>query len=144
MVTMDDMNGEDPLDKLFDDNGLTAEKIVKKWKRLCNAKVTKTQKLKGAVTSSTLPKTVKIIAESGVVYIDDDGETRYGDGDTVIIWKEEDNRTRRDALRDVSTMRGYFKDKGENSDKILNIHLVDFDESNYSESEKHGKHISPE
>lgn len=137
MPNIDQINGPDPIDEAFNSIGVTCIKVAKKYKKLMNAKVTKTQKLKGQVDEEKLGRGIKIFATSGGVETSENGND-YLVGDTVISWKEDDNRTQRESTRDVATMLGYFKDKGENGDKILDIRLVDFNESDYSESEKHG------
>jgi len=82
-VTVDELNGPDPLDAAFQSEKITAHYLVKKLKRELNAKETKTIKVKGAVGTDNLPRGFRVVACSGTMAEGKEGQA-FGDGDTVI------------------------------------------------------------
>jgi hypothetical protein len=97
----------------MEENGLTDLVLIKQLKKELKAHVTKTQKLRGAVTLNELKKGIRILSTSGQIITTKDGEL-FGDGDTVIAWNEVDWSTRQRARMDAHKLRGdYPADKHE-------------------------------
>lgn len=69
-------------------HGITRNSLAKHLKAELKAKVSKTAKLKGAVSDEALKAGVKKVAETGVIIHSEDGGQDYGDGDTLITWSE--------------------------------------------------------
>jgi len=91
----------------MEENGLTDIVLIKKIKKELKAHVTKTQKLRGAVTLNELKKGIRILSTSGLIVTTKDGEL-FGDGDTVIAWNEVDWTTRQRARMDAHKLRGDY------------------------------------
>ena len=91
----------------MEENGLTDIVLIKQIKKELKAHVTKTQKLRGAVTLNELKKGIRILSTSGQIVTTKDGEV-FGDGDTVIAWNEVDWSTRQRARMDAHKLRGDY------------------------------------
>lgn len=105
-------------------HGITDDTLAIQLKAELKAKVTRTIKIKGAVSTDNLTKGHRIIATSGVIYHNKDGDD-YGDGDTVISYNEIDWNTRQKARMDAHALRGdypaekhVFPDKDGNPQEI--------------------------
>jgi len=95
--------------KALEDSGLTLNFLVKKLKRELNAKVTKTQKVKGAVHD--LPKQFRKITTTGIIerkMIDGEMEKEYSDGESLIQWDEEAHDIQLRALIEAHRLRGDY------------------------------------
>jgi hypothetical protein len=91
----------------MEENGLTDLVLIKQIKKELKAHVTKTQKLRGAVTPNELKKGIRTLSVSGQIVTTREGEV-YGDGDTVIAWNEVDWATRQRARMDAHKLRGDY------------------------------------
>lgn len=105
-VSFDDVHAPSMRTRM-EENGLTDVALIKQLKKELKAHVTKTAKLRGAVTTGSLPKKHKILAQSGLIITTKDGDI-YGDGDTVIAWNEVDWSTRQRARMDAHRLRGDY------------------------------------
>ena len=97
----------------LENEGLSLKALTQALKKELKAKVTKTAKLKGAVTPGELKRGIRTLSVSGQIVTTKDGEL-FGDGDTVIAWNEVDWATRQRARMDAHKLRGdYPADKHE-------------------------------
>jgi len=92
----------------LDKAGLTFEYTIKLIKKELKAKKTERLKVKGAVNPDNVGKDRRVLATSGVIETDKDGDQYYGDGDTVIEWDEVDWTTRQKARMDLHKLRGDY------------------------------------
>ena len=92
----------------LDKAGLTFEYTIKLIKKELKAKKTESLKVKGAVNPDNVGKDRRVLATSGVIETDKDGDQYYGDGDTVIEWDEVDWTTRQKARMDLHKLRGDY------------------------------------
>ena len=92
---------------LFDAAGITGEYLIRFHKKELKAKKTEFIKLKGAVNPANLGKGQSIIATSGIIEQDKDGEW-YGTGDTVIAVQVADLGIRQKGLNEVHKLRGDY------------------------------------
>ena len=102
----------------LENEGLSLKALANQLKKELKAKITKTAKLRGAVSSTK--KGQHILSTSGQIVTTKDGEV-FGDGDTVIAWNEVDWSTRQRARMDAHKLRGdYPAEKHEitNTDQI--------------------------
>ena len=102
----------------LENEGLSLKALANQLKKELKAKITKTAKLRGAVSSTK--KGQRILSTSGQIVTTKDGEV-FGDGDTVIAWNEVDWSTRQRARMDAHKLRGdYPAEKHEitNTDQI--------------------------
>jgi len=98
----------------FNKAGLTFHYLIKKLKKELNATITKTIKVKGAVTASELPRTYKVLATSGQIVTlkgKDGVEEDYGDGETIIAYEEIDWSTRQKARIDAQELLNLYPPK---------------------------------
>jgi len=95
----------------LDNAGLTFEYTIKLLKKELRAKRTERLKVKGAVNPDNLGNGRHIVATSGVIETDKDGDQFYSDGDTVIEWDEVDWTTRQKARMDLHKLRGDYPAK---------------------------------
>ncbi len=110
-VTLDEVYDQPLFRDLLDAAGITAQYLIKKLKKELNADVTKTIKLKGAVTKSELPRGYKAVVTSGQIITlrsKDGFEEDYGDGETIVAWNETDWATRQKARMDAHKLRGDY------------------------------------
>jgi hypothetical protein len=90
-------------------SGLTLDYLTRKLKKELNAKVTKTQKIKGAVHD--LPKQFRKITTTGIIeYVkgEDGPEREYSDGESLIQWDEDAMDIRQKARIDAHRLRGDY------------------------------------
>jgi hypothetical protein len=97
--------------KALEDAGLTFEYTIKLLKKELHAKKSERLKVKGAVNPDNVGRGRRILATSGVIETDKDGDQYYSDGDTVIEWDEVDWTTRQKARMDLHKLRGDYPDK---------------------------------
>lgn len=108
-VTVDDIhNGKTFLDVLKDE-GVSKKSFIDNYKKELKSKKEPTRiKIKGAVNASSLPKGCRIVATSGVIYHEKDGDS-YGDGETLIEFKAEPNwEIRQRARIDMQKAAGIY------------------------------------
>lgn len=94
----------------LDAAGLTFEYTIKLLKKELRAKITERLKIKGAVNPDNIGKGRRIVATSGLIVSDKDGEY-FTEGDTVIEWDEIDWGTRQKARMDLHKLRGDYPAK---------------------------------
>jgi hypothetical protein len=105
-ATLEEVHGPSALE-YFERNGLTLPTLTKLLKRELKAKVTKSIKIKGAVSPDQLGKGRRIVATSGTMIETKDGHV-YGDGETVIEWDEIAWDIRQRARVDAHKLRGDY------------------------------------
>lgn len=91
----------------LDAAGLTFDYLIKLLKKELRAKTTERLKIRGAVNPDNIGKGRRIVATSGIIVRDKDGEY-YTEGDTVIEWDEVDWGTRQRARIDLHKLRGDY------------------------------------
>lgn len=106
-VTVEELNRPDPIQKSMDKHGITIDYLVKKLKRELNAKVSERVKVKGAVKKEDLPRGRRIVATSGTLAHDKDGQV-FGDGDTIIEWEEKAWDVQQRARVDAHKLLGNY------------------------------------
>jgi len=84
--------------------GLTPLYWARQLKAESKAKVSKTLKVKGAISNSALPRGVKVMAVTGVIVSMADGARDYSDGESVVTWDEVDWGTRQRARMDAQKL----------------------------------------
>jgi hypothetical protein len=65
-------------------------------------------KVKGAISKKDLPKGYTIVATSGTLTYDKEGEQLFGDGETIIRCDLADMRIRQDARKDAHKLKGDY------------------------------------
>jgi hypothetical protein len=105
-ATLEEVHGPSALE-YFEQNGLTLPALTKLLKRELKAKVTKSIKIKGAVSQDQLGRGRRIVATSGTIIQTKDGSS-FGDGETVIEWDEIAWDVRQRARMDVHKLRGDY------------------------------------
>lgn len=117
MATLKD-NGNQAADEVIslrqqalDNAGLTFEYAIKLIKKELHAKKTERLKVSGAVNPDNVGKGRRILATSGVIETDKEGDQYYSDGDTVIEWDEIDWTVRQKARMDLHKLRGDYPAK---------------------------------
>jgi hypothetical protein len=105
-ATLEEVHGPSALE-YFEQNGLTMPALTKLLKRELKAKVTKSIKIKGAVSPDQLGRGRRIVAASGTIIQTKDGNV-FGDGETVIEWDEVAWDVRQRARMDVHKLRGDY------------------------------------
>lgn len=71
--------------RLLQEKGPKLEKILLRLRQSLNAQETKIVKLKGAVNQNDLPKGFRLIANTGIVLQNDDGN-QFGNGESLIAY----------------------------------------------------------
>ena len=94
-----------------DDHRISLISLLTKLKSELNWKETKTMKVKGLVRQDQLPKGFKVIATSGTIIRDNDGNETASDGETVIMWQERSGGIRQKARMDAHNLRGDYPAK---------------------------------
>jgi len=89
-------------------SGPTHEEVAKELKRELYANKSVRAKVKGAVTKEHLDKGKRVIAISGLVTTNRQGQKVYGDGDTVLEWDEADNQIRQGAVDIIARLFGAY------------------------------------
>ncbi len=87
---------------------VTAEFLITRLKRELNARETKIIKVKGAIKAEDLPKGFKIIATSGTLAYDKEGEQVFGDGETIIRYDPWNMGIQQRAREDAHKLRGDY------------------------------------
>lgn len=105
-VTLEEVHGPSALE-YFERNGLTLPALTKLLKRELKAKITKSIKVKGAVSQDQLGKGRRIVATSGTIIETKDSQA-YGDGETVIEWDDIAWDIRQRARMDTHKLRGDY------------------------------------
>jgi hypothetical protein len=105
-ATLEEVHGPSALE-YFEQNGLTLPTLTKLLKRELKAKVTKSIKIKGAVSPDQLGRGRRIVAASGTIIQTKDGND-FGDGETVIEWDEVAWDLRQRARMDAHKLRGDY------------------------------------
>lgn len=100
--------------------GHTIESLLKDLKTERKWRITKTIKLKGFV--SRLPRGYRVIATSGRIVQDDQGNDVAGDGETVIQWYEKDGGIRQRARMDAHKLRGDYAPEKVDHSGVLTLH----------------------
>lgn len=112
-----------PLHDALSKEGISLQYLVQKLKRELNAKVTKTQKIKGKVGKDPegkpkLMRGMRVLAEGDKLETDKAG-TAYDDGDSILAWDEIAWDVRQKARMDAHKLRGdYPADKVEHGGEI--------------------------
>jgi signal peptidase I len=118
-VSLEELHAPSMLERMSS-AGITDTFLINKLKNELNAKITKTIKVKGAITASELPTNGKkkspyrIVATSGQIITlrgKDGVEEDYGDGETIIAWEEIDWSTRQAAREDAHRLRNDYPAK---------------------------------
>jgi len=112
----------------LEENGLSDNALKIKMLRLLDAKESKFQKVKGAVTSKNLDPNVKKVVESGAIEFDKDGEKEFGTRETLIQIDVENLELQRRTLDMAFKMKNLYPKQGIDVDVSgeLIIQLVDF------------------
>ena len=76
--------GETPIQTQLESGGVTGEFLVRLAKEGLRAKEQKTFKMRGAVDPKTLARGYRVVAVSGRIIYDKDGNPMAGDGETTI------------------------------------------------------------
>ena len=114
MTAIDEMHEKDPdwlknpMGPAFAEVGITPTKLARKINREFNANETKVIKIKGAVRQEDLPKPFSIVATSGILEYDDDGNSVYGTGETLIRYKVQALGIRQKARQDAHKLMGDY------------------------------------
>ena len=117
-VSLEELNIPDPIEGAFKAHGITAEYLTKKLKKELNAKNITRSKVRGAISQDNVSRGVKVIGTSGVVHENEKEGLIYGDGETVLEFKDADMAIRQKARMDAHKLRGdYPSEKHEISGK---------------------------
>jgi hypothetical protein len=100
---------QDRIKAWLDEEGYTPEKIKLHTAGWFTKKEPKFQKMSGAVDKSTLSENAHVVAETGKIFTDKDGE-RYGNGETLIEIQV-DSPKQLDALALASKHQGMLTEK---------------------------------
>lgn len=146
-VTIEDVEGKDPLDEILDKAGATAALAALRLKEGLDAKVTKTVKIGGNV-GKTLDSNVRILAKSGPQLnvpggenfdpLEDPGQPLLVT-DTLLAIDEVSHDIRLRSSIEVMKMRGHYANKGEDKATMVNIQLVSYSDEDYTDDEKAGR-----
>ena len=124
----EDLNGPDPMDAALESIGITHAYLARKLKRELNAKKSERIKVKGAVDPGKVGQGRKIVATSGFLFYGKEGGV-YGDGNSVIEWKEVDWKIRQTARMDAQKLMGlYPAEKREHSGHVSVAMQTEFSE----------------
>jgi len=150
-ITRADIEGEDRLEKYFDDAGLTDEYLASRLREETEACVSKHVKIKGNV-SRTLDPRVKILAKSGTGVdaldvptggIDPitgepttvEAEVRIID-ETLLLIEEVAHDVRLRAITEAYKMKGAYANKGEDSSDTVIVNVTKFSKEDVCGSDR--------
>lgn len=113
-ITRDEMieKGLNRFISRMDKAGITEEFLIKELKRKIKQKIPKEMKLKGAIDPSNLAKGFRVVAISGTLAYDKEGNQVFGDGETVIQWKEDAAEVQQAARVDAQKLRNLYPKPG--------------------------------
>jgi len=97
----------DKINIWLDEVGLSENTLKMKLVGLMDARETKFQTMKGAVDKEQLPVNVNILATTGKIETDEDGE-HYGSGDTLLAIEVDAIETQRRSLDMAIKVKGVY------------------------------------
>ena len=118
-------NGPGPMQRALDSEGITPIKLARLLRAGLRAKITKTMKVKGALDQTKLPKGFRVVAVTGTIIKDIDGNPVAGDGETVIAWDETSNEERRANRIDAQRLRGAYPPEVKQVKGRIDIRIIE-------------------
>ena len=111
MSLVDDVEqlaGKTPMQIVMEAQGIRGSTLAKLLKEGLRAKETKTIKVKGTVDPNKLPRGYRVVAVSGRIIYDVDGNPKAGDGETVLEYDLKHHDIRQRSRSDAHKLRGDY------------------------------------